>query len=390
MVRSIALKVLDLLRRHLIAVQYADAAYGTEVSNIQSSLLSELARRVDPTIEQLADSLHTTASSISKQLTKLSDRGYLTIGKIEHDGRRNSYTITPKGMQFIRLDWRMSEELILQGTAPLSPSEQRDVEDFLQCLLGHDPLRDHIALPHESKINILFQALTFAHGVLSDNFLGSGHPNRTWLILSEILYNQRTPGQFAELLQISPSTVSVRLKSLEQAGLIESRRDDCDHRIRILSLTTKGREILALIETSAERVIGTPLMQLDNVTQERHLRAFTTYVYGIGNTATTNWTASVVDTRDLPLLAIAAANYITSCGSQYRHSGFLLHPNNIILRLSRHDASPIIIELEPVGRSKVRLANVFHGTLLDARISPATLDALIHTACQRRLVRESN
>lgn len=386
MTRSPALKVLDLLREHLISVQYADSAYGTEVSNVQASLLSEIVRRTDPTIHELSQVIGTTTSSVSRQLTKLSEAGYLTIVKDRTDSRKNNYTLTSKGMQFIRLHWRKSEEFTQQGVQSLTPGERATLEEFLLKLLGHDPRRDLIALPHESLVTLSLRALAFAHGVLSDSFMGSGHPNRVWLILSEILYNGRSPGEIAELLHSPPSTVSLRLKALVQDGLIVNERDTNDRRARNLHLTSCGHTVLCTVEACAEQVLGTPLKAVDATTQQRYLDVFAKYVRGVGTQSATGWRAALVKPADIAALAIAAASYIASSGSQYRHSGFLLHPKNLIVRLTRDGATPLLLELVPVGSSRARLVHVFHGTLDDAGISLATLSAMIHELCDRRLV----
>jgi DNA-binding MarR family transcriptional regulator len=388
MERSLALTVLDLLREHLIAVQYADSAYGTEVSNIQASLLSEIVRRTDPTVEELSRILVTTVSTVSRQLTALSKGGYLSITKDSTDARRNSYTLTAKGMQFIRLHWRLSEEFTQRGSVELSPAERTDVEAFLQVLLGYDPRSELVALPHESTITLALRALAFVHGVLSDDFLGSGYSNRDWLVLSEILYNHRSPSQLAELLRTPPSTISIRLKALEKGCSLVNERDTHDRRARILRLTQRGMKIVTTIEACAERVIGTPLQTLEVGVQRRYLEAFSKYVRGVGAGAAHSWRADIVDPLDLPLLAMSAASYIISCGARYRHSGYLLHPGNIVLRLSLNGCSPLLIELEPIGTSRARVVNVFHGTLAEVHISPMLLDSIVYNTCKRKLVRD--
>jgi DNA-binding MarR family transcriptional regulator len=388
MERSLALTVLDLLREHLIAVQYADSAYGTEISNIQASLLSEIVRRTDPTVEELSRILVTTVSTVSRQLTALSKSGHLSITKDSADARRNSYTLTGKGMQFIRLHWRLSEEFTQRGSVGLSPAERTDVEAFLQVLLGYDPRSELVALPHESTITLALRALAFVHGVLSDDFLGSGHSNRDWLVLSEILYNHRSPSQLSELLRTPPSTISIRLKNLEKGGLIVNERDTHDRRARILRLTQCGMKIVTTIESCAERVIGTPLGALEVDVQRRYLEAFSKYVRGVGAGAAHSWRADIVSPSDLPLLAMSAVSFIISCGARYRHSGYLLHPSNIVLRLSLNGCSPLLIELEPIGTSRARVVNVFNGTLAEVHISPMLLDSIIYNTCRRKLVRD--
>lgn len=386
MERSLALTILDLLREHLIAVQYADSAYGTEVSNVQASLLGEIVRRTDPTIEELSRISVVTVSTVSRQLTALGKGGYLSISKDSTDARRNNYTLTTKGMQFIRLHWRLSEEFTQRGSVGLSPAERSDVEEFLQVLLGFNPRSELVALPHESTITLALRALAFVHGVLSGDFLGSGYSNRDWLILSEILYNRRSPSQLSELLRSPPSTISIRLKALEQGGLIVNERDIDDRRARILSLTPRGMKIVLTIEGCAERVIGAPLEALSTALQCRYLDAFSKYVRGVSAGAAHSWRADIVESSDLPLLAISAVSYIISSGGKYRHSGYLLHPSNIVLRLSLNACSPLLIELEPIGASKARVVNVFHGTLAEAGISSMLLDSIVHSTCKRKLV----
>lgn len=57
--------------------------------------------------------------------------------------------------------------------------------------------------------------------------------------------DQLTNSQIVEALDIRPSSVSVMIKKLEEDGLVERHDSDEDKRVSLISLTDKGRKIIA-------------------------------------------------------------------------------------------------------------------------------------------------
>lgn len=70
-----------------------------------------------------------------------------------------------------------------------------------------------------------------------------------------------TAGQFASLLRLDPGTVSATLRRLEHKALISRRRDRQDNRRVALTLTQKGRALVAptdgTVEAAVEELLST-------------------------------------------------------------------------------------------------------------------------------------
>jgi MarR family transcriptional regulator, organic hydroperoxide resistance regulator len=68
-------------------------------------------------------------------------------------------------------------------------------------------------------------------------------------------------GEMAAELFVTPQAVSIVQRSLEDAGLVQRRRDSPDGRVRMTSLTTKGRKLFRDCD-AAMRVSDDDLLQV--------------------------------------------------------------------------------------------------------------------------------
>ncbi|MCX8476697.1 MAG: MarR family transcriptional regulator [Sphingomonas sp.] len=69
-------------------------------------------------------------------------------------------------------------------------------------------------------------------------------------------------GQIAELLEVEPITCCRMIDRLEEAGLVERRRDPADRRAWRIFLTDKARPVLAELRDIADAMIETALQGL--------------------------------------------------------------------------------------------------------------------------------
>jgi len=69
-------------------------------------------------------------------------------------------------------------------------------------------------------------------------------------------------GQLAELLEVEPITCCRMIDRLEEAGLVERRRDPADRRAWRIYLTEKARPVLAELHEIASAMIETALRGL--------------------------------------------------------------------------------------------------------------------------------
>ncbi len=63
-------------------------------------------------------------------------------------------------------------------------------------------------------------------------------------------------GQLAELLEVEPITACRMIDRLEEAGLVERRRDPADRRAWLIFLTPKARPVLEELHVVAEGMIA--------------------------------------------------------------------------------------------------------------------------------------
>lgn len=369
--RTRALQFLDLFREHLVGAQFTYKVHGTEIITTQAVLLGELACREDPQPGEVGVILGLHQSTISRSLARLVELKMLRARHDPHDGRKKLYEITPKGHEFVSFLWGERHKIIARRLAELSKSEQQSVTVFMRAFLGQEIVARMSLIRGEPEIGTVFRGLTYDHGVVSGDYLESGFSVTDWLILSEVQYNRRTPGDLARLMQASKSTVALRLRSLEQRKLLRSELNAHDRRERVLSLTDAGVRALESIERCAERKFSARLAQIDPVRQEQGLELFARYVHALNKSAILMTQVTRVPLEDLKELRVEALDWIRQQPGRYPMSGYLLHSKNFVARVCMNEKLVAVIECELLGKGGASLVNFI---LPRREVSPFTAD----------------
>lgn len=94
-----------------------------------------------------------------------------------------------------------------------------------------------------------------------------------WMLLRHVSRNETsTIGNLAEKFGVSPSTISQMADRLEKNGLIQRISDTKDARIKLVSLTEKGQELIHNIESAWARRLSEGLSQLSGDEQDNLLK----------------------------------------------------------------------------------------------------------------------
>ncbi|MEO6218237.1 MAG: MarR family transcriptional regulator [Sphingomonas sp.] len=86
-----------------------------------------------------------------------------------------------------------------------------------------------------------------------------------WRTLTTLSRNEGiNQGGLADLLEVEPITLCRMIDRLEEAGLVERRRDPADRRAWLIFLTTKAHPLLAQLRGLADGMIEDALQGLDD------------------------------------------------------------------------------------------------------------------------------
>lgn len=86
-----------------------------------------------------------------------------------------------------------------------------------------------------------------SHQLMGDTGL---HPGQAPIMFTLWRQDGQRQKDLAERLHLAPATVTVTVRRLEKAGLLERRKDDCDQRISRVYLTERGRSLRGTVMTS--------------------------------------------------------------------------------------------------------------------------------------------
>lgn len=258
--RSSALQLLDLFRSGLRGGQFVGRAYGTELSPMQSLMLDEIQRGLYTSQKELAKLFGIDRSNISRALSTLSEAGYLQAPR--EDSSVSHYEITKEGKAFLLKKRQFNDQLIKNRTKNFSIKEKEKLGRLLNQFADYQeapPIKLHSG---ESEIFGAIRRLTYAHGVGTQNFIGSDVPFIDWTILSEIHYDRRDASAIVEVLGIKQSMLSINLRRFEKEALLIVGQHPEDKRMRVLTLTSKGEQVLVKVEKRAEEFFGSALKRL--------------------------------------------------------------------------------------------------------------------------------
>ena len=103
-------------------------------------------------------------------------------------------------------------------------------------------------------------------------------------ILGRIAVNERiNQSRLAALMDMEPITVCRHVDRMEATSLVERRADPGDRRVRLLSVTEKGRELIPQMREIAQRILGEAQQGLSDDHRALLLDALETFV---GNLST--------------------------------------------------------------------------------------------------------
>jgi DNA-binding MarR family transcriptional regulator len=101
----------------------------------------------------------------------------------------------------------------------------------------------------------------------------TGPQARLLLILSRS--SGQNQGYYAEKLEVEPITLCRMVDRLEEAGMVERRRDPADRRAWQLHLTPKSQNIVAKLQLSVDALVDDMLCGLNSGEREEFARLLT-------------------------------------------------------------------------------------------------------------------
>jgi DNA-binding MarR family transcriptional regulator len=114
--------------------------------------------------------------------------------------------------------------------------EEADLDLSLAALFVGYALNDEV----QSRLRAAgFDGLRFAHGFLIQHLVEAGRP----------------VGELAQLMGVTQQAVSKTVRELEELGYLERRAADGDARVRVVTLTRRGRSALETARTQRREVV---------------------------------------------------------------------------------------------------------------------------------------
>lgn len=281
--RSVRLRMLDLLRINQQKAEFVGTAYGTELSVSETFILVELDLDPSRTSKAISEIFNVDKSTVSRSIAGLAKNHYLQIEVSKKDRRKHSVALTDKGRDFLALHDAANAKQLSTWSANVTLEELAELQLFLKTFADGCGANSTTLRAQESVLLLEMRRLTHAFGLLGPAFAGSQYSATVWQILSEIEYgaHARRAIDLCKLFLMKPNTLSQALSRLERLRIISKKRSSGDRRNYSLALTAKGKQALEQIEKCAEQLIAKGFSAMTAEQIERFLSLFGKYI-GVG------------------------------------------------------------------------------------------------------------
>ena len=218
---------------------------GIGLSIAEGLLLHILQAEKDKSVKQLAELLALDRSWVSRLVSQLEARKFVTSQEGPEDKRSKIVLISSKGREALIALNGFRFQVMQRATLDLQPAQQSEFAVLLRKVA--DSLKAHrfIVTPQSHPIDAELARLSWVIGVMGENFLESGMGVAQFHIYETIANAQNSmmlASDVNDLLPFDMSTITRSIVNFEKQGLFIRKTAEHDRRSAYVSLSKKGEE----------------------------------------------------------------------------------------------------------------------------------------------------
>jgi DNA-binding MarR family transcriptional regulator len=270
----------ELARLYNLHGKFAGGVYNTELSPLEAYIILEIDINPNSSINEIAKILGAERSTVSRAMTRLEKSDYVSYKNSEIDKRRKDLYLTNKGSDFLLIHDQFNNRLIKELSRGLNHFELSELSGYLTYWAEKDGALPLKLRKGENSLLKGVRGLARSWNAIGDSFLGTKYSVLHWQILTELTLHDEgiRPSVFAEQLGLKRNTLSQIINRFEQVGLVKRNVDSSDGRGFLLSITTKGQDVLKEIQKAGASRIEKSLGELSPAKREEFLSLWRRYV----------------------------------------------------------------------------------------------------------------
>ncbi len=244
----------------LILLQGVSADQATTSLNYNEGLLLHLLdSEPEQNVKDLAESLKLERSWVSRIVSSLEQRELVNAFVPEADKRSKKLVVTRKGKTELQVMDTFRRVVMQERLKELSSQEQKELAELLKLLSDGLKAPQNILSSESHPVDLQLARLSWAVGVVGNDFFGSGLNVTQFQTLFTIIASERievSTSQLFETLPFDLSTISRTIAGFARQGLLEKQTSERDRRSFSVILSSKGKARWQEIERA-----GTEMMR---------------------------------------------------------------------------------------------------------------------------------
>ena len=101
-------------------------------------------------------------------------------------------------------------------------------------------------LRYKEAISTILRVMRLHRSVVEKRVGELGIHRTQYMLLNYLSNSEGAPSQkqIAQSFDVTPAAIATSLKKMEKNGLIERKSDEADNRVKVITVSEKGRELL--------------------------------------------------------------------------------------------------------------------------------------------------
>ena len=269
-----------LFRRLQQRNRWVDEEPTTGLNLADAHFITEVGVNPNHTQGSLGELFFLPQSYMSRMMKGLKKRGLIAVKPSLEDKRVSKIALTPAGRKLLAESDVVTSRRFASFASKMTLKERHELVAYFKAIAdgyGHpsDKLR-----PGELEFQREQRRITRCFRLLGNTVFGSDLTSTEWQVLSEISLSVTPPtaALVAANLGLSAATMSMVLSRFQKKGWVVRTKSAHDRRASHLSLSERGRKVVAGIEGTAASELRQALRTASPAKQDRWLKILERYV----------------------------------------------------------------------------------------------------------------
>jgi DNA-binding MarR family transcriptional regulator len=263
--------------------RFIDGANSFGLTPFEIGLLLEISATPNISVKNLLQFYSSDRTLLDRSVLALANLNFIKFSQSKRDKRERFISVTSTGLRALKSFDEVYNSLILRFKKYGNESQLRQVVDFFRLIADNLGQQQRPLRSGEHPYRCQQRRITRALKLHDKKWFGGDLNAQSIQILSQLQHevDEQTPSELGETFSIATPLLQLTLRILFQEGLVSISTHGSDKRKKIVSITSRGKQALAVTEQKAVRLLRLATSKLSEVQLKKHVLEFNYFLRGL-------------------------------------------------------------------------------------------------------------